>query len=108
MKTEIVGTENPRSGNDLKTYLKQALKDDRMVLLELGNKEKQWTDTLKNCEKKIVMIDCKTLQNDQVNYIYSIIQLIVCTNIKIITRLSLQNTVLHVICGKHLHDHTSH
>jgi hypothetical protein len=39
----------------------------------MGNKEKQWTDTLKNSEKKIVMVDCKTLQNDQVNYIYSFI-----------------------------------
>ena len=72
-KTEIVGTENPKSGYDLKTCLKLALKDDRMVLLEMGNKEKQWSDTLKNSEKKIVMVDCKTLQSDQVNYIYSFI-----------------------------------
>lgn len=50
----------------------KGLSDHNMAILELGDRDKDWINAA-SCNDQIVMIDCKTLYEEQVKYVCLII-----------------------------------
>ncbi|XP_071149077.1 L-gulonolactone oxidase-like [Mytilus edulis] len=63
-KPEIVDHEKPDDCEQLKKCFKKAMDEKKMVILALGDRDKDWIKDAR-CNEKIVMVDCKSLYDEQ-------------------------------------------
>ncbi|XP_076088204.1 uncharacterized protein LOC143058614 isoform X2 [Mytilus galloprovincialis] len=61
---EIVDHEKPYDCEQLKKCFKKAMDEKKMVILALGDRDKDWIKDAR-CNEKIVMVDCKSLYDEQ-------------------------------------------
>ncbi|CAC5357779.1 unnamed protein product [Mytilus coruscus] len=62
--SKIVTHDRPRDIEQLKCCMEKALADQKMAILELGDRDKDWIKDAR-CNDQIVMIDCKALYDKQ-------------------------------------------
>ncbi|CAC5357774.1 unnamed protein product [Mytilus coruscus] len=60
----VVEHDRPSDSEQLKSCLKKALGDKKMVILELGDRDNDWIKDAR-CDDEIVMVDCKALYEEQ-------------------------------------------